>query len=115
MRRASWLTVVICSVAQLTIGAAAAYAQLNTQHIKGTVGLKGGSQPPPNIYVIAPLLYLYNTDELKDREGDSLPGNASVTSFAGAGGFSVVTTKKVLGGSYGFQILFPVGINNQLQ
>jgi hypothetical protein len=53
MRRMSWLRVVACSALQVMIGVSAAYAQLNTQHIKGTVGLKGGSQPPPNIYLIA--------------------------------------------------------------
>jgi hypothetical protein len=52
---------------------------------------------------------------VKDRDGDRLPGNASVTSFATAGGFSVVTPKKILGGNYGFQMLFPAGIHNQLQ
>ena len=34
-----------------------ARAQLNTQHIKGTVGRKSGSQTPPGVYFIAPLLY----------------------------------------------------------
>jgi hypothetical protein len=52
---------------------------------------------------------------VKDGDGDRLPGNASVTSFATAGGFSVVTPKKILGGNYGFQMLFPAGIHNQLQ
>jgi hypothetical protein len=98
------------------IGAAPAFAQLNTQHIKGVVGLKGGSQPPPdNVYVIAPLLYDYRTDEVKDRDGRTLPGNADLNSFAFAGGFQVVTTKKLLGGYYGFQLLFPAAINNRIQ
>ena len=39
-----------------------AHAQLATQHIKGVVGLKGGSPPPPGTYVIAPLFYIYDTD-----------------------------------------------------
>jgi hypothetical protein len=34
-----------------------AQAQLNTQHINGTVGLKAGSQPPPHWYLVAPLFY----------------------------------------------------------
>ena len=37
------------------IGATPAQAQLATQHIKGIIGLKGGSPPPPGTYVIAPL------------------------------------------------------------
>src|SRR5262245_44089697 len=102
----------------VTLGATAAtqaWAQLNTQHIKGTVGLKGGSQPPPNTYIIAPLIYVYSTDTVKDANGNTLPLNTSVTSSAFAGGFNVVTTKKILGASYGFSMLFPAAINNHLQ
>ena len=46
---------------------APAEAQLNTQHIKGTVGLKSGSQAPPGVYFIAPLYYVYKTDEVKQH------------------------------------------------
>jgi hypothetical protein len=92
-----------------------AHAQLNTQHIKGTVGLKGGSQPPPDIYLISPLIYVYNTDTVKTGEGTQVPANASITSGAFAGGFSVVTTTKILGGLYGFQMLFPAFVNNRIQ
>lgn len=108
------LSMFVCGIVQVSM-APSAHAQLNTQHIKGTVGLKAGSQAPPNVYVIAPLLYLYNTDEVRNSEGDRLPGDVSVTSFAGGGGFNVVTSKKILGGNYGFQMLFPVAIDNRLQ
>jgi hypothetical protein len=99
----------------IALSVAPAHAQLNTQHIKGTVGLKGGSQPPPDVYVLAPLIYVYGTDTVKDADGDPLPGNANVTTSAFAGGFSVVTSTKILGGFYGFQILFPATIDNQIQ
>jgi len=107
--------VVIVAVLASTVGVAPAQAQLNTQHVLGVTGLKGGSQPPPHVYVIAPLFYVYNTDTVKDKNGDRLPINASINSVAYAGGVNVVTTKKLLGGSYGFQVLAPVGINNRLQ
>jgi hypothetical protein len=90
-------------------------AQLLTQHVKGTVGLKGGSQPPPHVYVIAPLLYVYFTDQIKDRNGERLPIDASINSVVYGAGISVVTHKKFLGGSYGYQVLFPVGANNRIQ
>jgi hypothetical protein len=90
-------------------------AQLLTQHIKGAVGLKGGSQPPPGGYVVAPLLYFYNTDTVKDRNGDKLGINADITSVFFGAGYSHVTTKKILGGLYGFTIVAPVGANNRLQ
>jgi len=67
------------------------------------------------VYVIGPFLYVYDTDEVRNRDGERLPGDASITSVAYAAGINVVTTKKILGGNYGFQALFPVGINNRLQ
>ena len=95
---------------------APAEAQLNTQHIKGTVGLKSGSQPPPGVYFIAPLLYVYKADQVKDRNGDRLGlGNADLTSRMYGAGVNVVTKKKLFGGFYGFQVVFPVGANNRIQ
>lgn len=95
--------------------AAPAEAQLNTQHVKGTVGLKSGSQAPPGVYFIAPLFYVYKTDEVKDRNGDRLPFAVDLTSQVYGGGVSVVTKTKLFGGFYGFQVLFPVGANNRIQ
>ena len=42
----------------LLFSAVPAFAQLNTQHLKGSVGLKSGSQPPPGGYILAPVLYV---------------------------------------------------------
>ena len=92
-----------------------AVAQLLTQHIKGGVGLKAGSQPPPGGYVVAPLLYFYNTDTVKDRNGDKLPTAGDLSSAFFGAGYSHVTTKKLFGGLYGFTIVFPVGANNRIQ
>jgi hypothetical protein len=90
-------------------------AQLLTQHVKGAVGLKSGSQPPPGGYVLVPVLYFYKTDTVKNRDGDTLPITADLTtSFFGVG-YSHVTSKKVLGGTYAFSFLFPVGANNRIQ
>jgi hypothetical protein len=94
---------------------APAEAQLNTQHIKGTVGLKSGSQAPPGVYFIAPLFYVYKADEVKDHDGVPLPGGGDLTTQLYGGGVSVVTKKKLFGGAYGFQVVFPVGANNRIQ
>ena len=94
---------------------APAEAQLNTQHIKGTVGLKSGSQAPPGVYFIAPLFYVYKADEVKDRDGRQLGLGADLTSRIYGGGVNVVTQKKLFGGFYGFQVVFPVGANNRIQ
>jgi hypothetical protein len=96
-------------------GVTEAEAQLNTQHIKGTVGLKSGSQAPAGVYFIAPLLYVYSTDEVKDDQGVRQPFAADLTSQVYGGGVSVVTKRRLFGGFYGFQVVFPVGANNRIQ
>src|SRR5262249_55308742 len=75
-RRFRLLSVVAGGVITILNGATPAQAQLNTQHIKGGVGLKSGSQPPPHVYVIAPFVYIYGTDTVKDSNGEQLPINA---------------------------------------
>lgn len=52
--------------------AAPARAQMNTQHVKGSFGLKAGSQAPPGEYYIAPLLYFYSTDDIRNKNGDQM-------------------------------------------
>jgi hypothetical protein len=106
---------VLALVVALACLASPAAAQLNTQHVKGTVGLKGGSQPPPHVYLVAPLVYFYNAGEVKDRDGNRVAIDADLNSVAWAGGVMVVTEKKVLGGTYGYQILAPVFANNRIQ
>ena len=91
-----------------------ANAQLNTQHIKGVTGLKAGSQPPPHLYLIAPLIYLYNTDTVKNRDGDRLPIDADLTMAAWGLGASHVTKRKLFGADYGYTLLF-AAMNNRIQ
>jgi hypothetical protein len=108
-------TMVIAVVVACASPVTAVQAQLNTQHIKGNVGLKSGSQAPPGVYFIAPLVYVYKTDEVKDHDGTRRPFASDLTSALYGAGISVVTNRKLLGGSYGFQVVFPVGANNRLQ
>jgi hypothetical protein len=110
------LRIVIVVVLAWVCTVAPAQAQLITQHIKGTVGLKSGSQAPPGVYFIVPVFYVYKADEVKDRDGNRLASvTADLTSHVYGGGVNVVTTKKLFGGFYGFQVLFPVGANNRIQ
>jgi len=102
-------------LAAVIVTAVPAHAQLNTQHIKGTVGLKAGSQAPPNLYFIAPLIYVYNSDTVRLDTGNRVPVDESITSALFAGGVSLVTGRKILGGFYGLQILFPAVANNRIQ
>ena len=46
-------------------------AQLNGPNIKGDVGLKAGSQPPPGAYIAVPL-WFYTADAVKDRNGNEI-------------------------------------------
>jgi hypothetical protein len=95
--------------------ASPALAQLNTQHIKGSAGLKSGSQPPPGGYVILPVLWFYGTDEVKDRNGNEFPVNGELNSKLFGAGYFHVTKKKLLGGYYAFQVVFPAWANNRIQ
>jgi hypothetical protein len=107
--------IVVATVLACAVGATPAYAQLNTQHIKGVVGLKAASQPPPHWYVNLPLIYVYNTDTVKRADGTKLPIDATITAGAFGVGALDVTTTKVLGGYYSFSFFFPAWSNNRLQ
>lgn len=107
---------VIGSLLILALGVAApALAQLNTQHVKGSAGLKAGSQPPPGGYVVAPLLYFYSADKVRNRDGDRLPLDASIDVSMFGLAYSHIFAKKILGGSYGVMVGFPVGANDRIQ
>ncbi len=114
MKHSTWRTaaasLLLCGTSVSTVD-----AQLNTQHIKGTVGLKSGSQPPPHWYAILPLIYVYNSDTLRDRDGNEFRFDADLTSVVYGGGVMKVTSKKIFGANYGFQVLLPVWANNRLQ
>jgi hypothetical protein len=72
-----WTTVAGVLAVSLALSAPA-QAQLNTQHVKGSVGLKAGSQPPPGGYVVAPLLFFYSADDVRDRDGNQFPTTANL-------------------------------------
>lgn len=103
----------VVSLAVATVMAAMpARAQLNGQNLKGDLGLKAGSQPPPGGYVLLPL-YWYSADEVKDRAGNTIL-RGSADTFVGGPGLNVVTTKKLAGGNYGFMVILPWA-NERLQ
>jgi hypothetical protein len=105
----AWVAIALLAVPGVAL------AQLNTQHVKGSAGLKAGSQGPPGGYVVAPMLYFYSADEVRTKDGDLLPLDASLNAAMFGAGYAHITTKKLLGGFYGFQVIFPVGANNRIQ
>jgi hypothetical protein len=80
---------------------------LNGFNIKGDQGLKSGTQAPPGIYYGAPF-YWYGTDTIKNQDGRPFTTTGDLNMFLGGPLFSVVTTKKVLGGNYGFTVVVPL-------
>ena len=84
--------------------AAPASAQLKGHYIPGFTGLNDGTQPPPGISVALPI-YVYPTDTIKNADGDTVGSGPNITaSFIGLG-LVVVTPAKILGATYGAQII----------
>jgi hypothetical protein len=103
---------IVWALAALALLPSSAAAQLNGTNLKGDVGLKSGSQPPPGAYVAVPL-WFYTADEIKDRDGNTLlSGNLDASIFGVA--LNVVTTKQVAGATYGFVAVLPWA-NNRVQ
>ena len=106
--------VAVTAAILIATSAAPARAQLNNQHVKGSVGVKSGSQAPAGDYYTVPLLYLYSTDDVRNRDGDRVPISANITASLFGAGVTIVTKKTVLGANYGFSVLI-AGANNRLQ
>jgi hypothetical protein len=85
-----------------------AYGQFTGENIRGDYGVNSGTQGPPGIYAILPY-WQQNADRIKDADGKvALPETFQ--------GFDLrlviptiygVTSKKILGGNYGFTIAPP--------
>ena len=81
-------------------------AQLNGFNIKGDQGMKAGTQAPTGIYYGAPLFW-YGTDTIKTEDGRTFTTTGELDMFLGGPLVNVVTTKKLLGGNYGFMAALP--------
>jgi hypothetical protein len=116
MKNRSISTSVLTSWVVAALLSTAASAQLNGHNTKGDFGLQSGSQPDPGLYVVAPLYLRYETDTVRDSNGDSvLPdveGSLDVNAYVL--GLVWVSERKILGGNYSFQI-FPAWTNNNLE
>ena len=90
--------------------AAPARAQFNGSHTLGDFGVQSGTQPAAGFY-LASLLYRYETDTIKNRNGDRLldPGStASLDIEAFAPIVWYVSQAKFLGANYGLMAVVPI-------
>ena len=92
------------------------HAQFNGHNTRGDFGLHSGTQAPPGLYLV-PVIYDYQADTLRDKNGDERPllaSGGSVDVQAGMLGLLWTTETKIFGGNYGFEI-WPGFTNNALE
>jgi hypothetical protein len=80
-------------------------AQLNIPVVRGDNGLKSGSQPGPGVYLTG-LVYLYDTHEIIDKDGNRTNRVGIQQAFGGAA-LTYVSKKKFLGGTYAATVVLP--------
>jgi hypothetical protein len=98
-------------VALATGAASPVYAQLAGEHALPAFGLKAATQPPPGAF-LAPTWFHWNVNSIVGRDGGEVPIDLQVNSLALFAW--VVTPKKLLGGTYGFQAVVPL-VSNALE
>ncbi len=112
------VTAIITLVLIITMNVDFANAGFAGHNTKGDFGLQAGSQPPPGIYVVAPMYYRYDGDSLKNSDGQSVrldPNEqGSLEANAYILGFIWVSKFKILGANYSFQI-YPAFTDNTLE
>lgn len=110
------LLMIAVVVAILFLSTNSSFAQFNGHNTKGDFGLQSASQPDPGFYLIAPLYLRFQTDTLKDSNGDPvLPderGSLGVNAYVL--GLYYVSEFKIFGANYGFQA-YPAWTNNNLE
>lgn len=90
LKLSTWAALVLL----LHAGRVQAQQQEFGHKLLGTIGLKAGSQLPQGLYV-ADRLFLYTSNELKDRRGDSIPVGMNLDALAN--GLGVVGVIRLVG------------------
>ena len=100
------------------LGPTPARAQYNGHHTKGDYGLMSGSQAPPGFYLAAPIYVRYDSDTLRNSEGDQVSldpdrrGSLAVNAYVV--GLIWVSEYKIFGANYSIQA-FPAFTDNALE
>ncbi len=104
----------LCLAASLTaLAGPAARGQYLGFNAVGDVGLKSGTQPAPGFYFVTPSFYRADYDGVRNASGASVGSNVNVNMNFLVTGVQVTTEKKILGATYGFQVL-PIFIDNRI-
>src|SRR5215471_18789770 len=90
----------------LACAATTARAQLQVPLVRGDIGLQGGSQPPPGVYLTG-LLYFYDTHTIVDQNGIHRK-RVGLSQWFGGLDLMYVSKKKILGGNYSAQVVLPI-------
>ncbi|HNQ88041.1 MAG TPA: transporter [Verrucomicrobiota bacterium] len=108
MKRATlrWMRIGAGTLAALCAGTALGQS-FSGHYPIGVEGLKAGSLPPPGVYLRDYNVY-YFADRLNDANGDKVPGDLDLSAYANAIRPIWITDWKLLGGSYGMDVLVPI-------
>jgi hypothetical protein len=85
-----------------------AQAQFLGLNLRGDVGLRSGSQPPPGVYFTLPLYYGNDYSGLRDQDGHMIADNLDVNfDVLATPAFALTTKAKIFGGTLGLQAVLP--------
>lgn len=96
---------VAVAVVLITVLVSPLHGQYLGLKLRGDAGLLSGSQPGPGIYFIIPLFYRADYDSVRGSDGRKLPGDINSTIDLLAPAVAVTTKLKLLGATYGFQVV----------
>ncbi len=93
--------------AALLIPATSSNVQAFGHYTPGALGLNAATLPPPGFHWTAYNMY-YTSDTLHDDNGNDIPVDLDLEVFASAHQFTYMTSKKILGADYGFDMIIPL-------
>lgn len=102
----TWVKTSLAATLVLGLAGGEARAQLNGHHLKGDAGVASGTQAPPGTYVSFMFLN-YDTDTIRNRDGDKLNTQGSIGVNGIFGVVSWVSKPMIAGGSYSFAVAVP--------
>lgn len=109
-RFCSCIMICICLLLSIMLFATTDVKATENGVTSGAVGAEdfmGGALPPPGFYYLNYFSY-YMSDTFKNNNGDKVPGKWSIDAVADINRFVYITKFKILGASYGAQVIVPL-------